>query len=248
MPTATLLPIGEFFKEFGDLINTALILSLGGLLIKILHATIGQKDASIDQLKTQLKTAEMFSAKNVKEQFDALQEWHDRSIRKLEEEKQKAIESNELNFKYKIDEEIKKRTDILEQYTKQKRPSTDLIVDPLPHQIAGSYRVVGHNPHTPHISYFGELVIREKGDLLFADWSIGPMKQKFKGIGLLLGNAIAFQFVETTKALDLASGVVLYRFIGADAMRGSWTGFGAETVGFEECRKMQEGPAGKLRE
>ena len=234
------LPIVEFFKEFGNLINTALILSLGGLLLKILQATIGQKDAQIAHLDSQLKAAEMFSAKNVKEQFDALQEWYDRSIRKLEQEKLKAVESSETQFRKQIDDEIKKRTEIFEQYTEQGRPSIDLNADLLPHQVSGNYRVVGHNPHSPDLSYFGELVIKERGEVLYADWTIGAAKQKLIGMGVVLGNAIAFQFADVRTPAE--AGVVLYRFIGADVMRGSWTGFGAETIGFEECRKIQHRP------
>lgn len=230
------LPIVEFFKEFGNLIDTALILSLGGLLLKILHATIGQKDAQIAHLDSQLKAAEMFSAKNVKEQFDALQEWYDRSIRKLEQEKEKAVASSETQFREQIDEEIQKRTEIIEQYTEQGRPSIDPAADLLPYQVCGYYRVVGHNPHSPEISYFGELAIKQKWEVLYAEWSIGSAKQKLKGMGVVLGNALAFQFADVQ--FPEQAGVVLYRFIGADVMRGSWTGFGAQTTGFEECRKI----------
>jgi hypothetical protein len=231
------LPIVEFFKEFGNLIDTALIVSLGGLLLKILRATIGQKEAQIANLGSQLKAAEMFSAKNVKEQFDALQEWYDRSIRKLEDERQKAVASSEIQFRKKIDDEIAKRTEIFERYTKQGRPSSDLTADLKPHQLRGNYRVVGHNPHSPQVSYFGELVIKEREEVLYADWTIGPTKQKLTGLGVVLGNAIAFQFADVQTPAE--AGVVLYRFIGADVMTGSWTGFGAETIGFEECRKLQ---------
>src|SRR5712691_1644015 len=106
----------EFFKEFGNLINAALILSLGGLLVKVLRATIAEKDAHIDHLAGQLKTAEMFWPKNVKEQFEALQQWYDRSIANLEQEKKKALESNEMELRKQIEHEIGKRKEIIEQY------------------------------------------------------------------------------------------------------------------------------------
>jgi len=228
--------IEEFFKNFGNLINTALIVSLGGLLGHILKATIGSKDAHIKLLEGQLKSSEMFAAKNVNEQFKALQEWYDRSVENLEQEKRKAIESKETELRLRIEEEISKRTEIVEQYSRQSRPSSDLFKDPLPEAISGAYRVVGHNPDSPEVSYFGEIKIREKGKILLANWSIGPQNQKFSGIGLALGNAVAFHFQE--EGGFASAGVVLYRFIGSDVMRGSWTGFGAEDLGSEECRRI----------
>lgn len=225
----------EFFKNFGNLIDTALIVSLGGLLSKILNSTIKSKDAHIKLLEGQLKASQMFAPKNVNDQFKALQEWYDRSVQTLEQEKQKAIESRESELKSRIEEEIKKRRELIDEYSRQ---SSLVLEDPPPGAMRGRYRVVGQNHYSSEISYFGELTIRQEGEVLHATWLIADGQQEFSGIGLALGNAIALGFKEE-KGPTSATGVVLYRFIGPDVMRGVWTGFGAENLGTEECRKME---------
>ncbi|MGO8945177.1 MAG: hypothetical protein ACLQJ7_16070 [Syntrophobacteraceae bacterium] len=235
-----LLNLIGVFKEFGGLINAALILSLGGLLVRILRATIRSKDAQIALLDKQLQAAQMFSAKNANEQFEALQQWYDRSVRELEEQKREAIQSHENDLRKRIEDEIQKRANILEQYGNRDRVAVELTSEIAIDEVAGVYKVVGHNPYSPRMSYLGDLSIERKGKTLIANWNIGPLQQKHQGVGLALGNAVAFEYAHKDNR-KRTTGLVLYTFIGPQVMRGYWTGFNvdANALGFEECRKVQ---------
>jgi hypothetical protein len=104
-------------------------------------------------------------------------------------------------------------------------------------QASGTYTIVGRNPLEPRFSYFGKLEIEEQGEVLLGTWTIGPVRQRYEGIGLLAGNMLAFTFKYASASGDAFAGVVLYEIVTHDVMRGYWTGFGTSHVGFEECRK-----------
>lgn len=98
-----LLQFFQFFKEYGNIINTALIISLAGMTFKIFRATIEQKDAELSVLRERILASETFSIDNVSDKFRALREyyekhlksWYEMSLEQLKEEKRKAIESKE---------------------------------------------------------------------------------------------------------------------------------------------------------
>lgn len=109
-------------------------------------------------------------------------------------------------------------------------------------QVCGTYAVEGKNPRT-QLSYSGELQIKERGEGLLGTWEIGTRgidasKQSDEGIGLLVGNAIAFSYKHTDPK-DPYTGVLLYEIMSDDIMRGHWTVFGESHLGFEECRKKK---------
>lgn len=235
----------QFFTEFGSIVNTALILSLAGIAFKIFRATIAQKDAELALLRERITVAETFSVDKVSGKFQALKEyyeihlrnWYETSLNRLEEEKRKAIESKERGFQLRIEEEIAKRTSLMKKYAGRMDTALGTTPQLSRSQVCGSYAVVGHNPLMPQFSYFGELQIKESGEVLLGTWEIGEMKQRHDGIGLLAANILAFTFKYTDASGGTSTGIVLYEIMTADVMRGYWTGFGATQVGFEECRK-----------
>jgi hypothetical protein len=235
----------QFFKEFGSIVNTALILSLVGIAFKIFRTTIAQKNAEVAALKERMKVVETFSVDKVAEKFRALKEyyethlrdWYESSLRQLEEEKRKAIESKEKDFQRRIEEEITRRTSLMSKYAEQADAALGTIRQLSRSQVCGSYAVVGNNPTLRQLSYFGQLSIRESSEVLLATWEIGPMKQHHEGVGLLIGNMLAFTFKYIDPDGSTSYGVVLYEVVTDDVMRGYWTGFGISQLGFEECRK-----------
>ena len=237
----------QFFREFGSIVNTALILSLAGIAFKIFRATIAQKDAELAVLRERIMAAETFSVDKVSEKFRALkdyyeihlQTWYETSLKRLEEEKRKAIESKEKDFQLRIEDEIAKRKSLMKKYAEQMDTALRTMPQLSRSEVCGTYAVVGHNPLMPQFSYFGELQIEERGEVLFGTWEIGAMKQRHEGIGILAGNMLAFNFKYVESSGGTSTGVVLYEIMSDDVMRGYWTGFGVSHVGSEECRKKK---------
>jgi hypothetical protein len=241
-----------FVREFGNLINTALILALVGIALKVLQGIIAQKDAQLAVLRERTDAAEAFSVSNVVEKFRALREWYEEhlrtwyetSITRLQEEKMKAVEAKQEELQLRIEEEIAKRTDLMATYAEMPGGALGTTPQVSSGQVCGSYMVVGHNPQRSTGSYFGELRIGPFGEALCATWEIGGTKQCWYGIGLLLGNRLAFVFRHTDPQGHLLHGVILYEIVTEDIMRGHWTGFGTSFVGFEECRKIRPASCG----
>lgn len=237
----------QFFKEFGSLVNTALILSLGAIAFRIFRATIAQKDAELELLRERITTTEIFSVDGVSEKFRALKEyyekhlreWYETSLKQLEEEKRKAVESKESELQVRIEEEIERRTSLMNEYAERTDTALTTVPEISHSQVCGTYVVVGRNPRQPQFSYLGDLEIEEQGEVLLGTWKIGPMRQRHEGIGFLAGNMLAFTFKYTNVNGHTFAGVVLYEFVTHDVMRGYWTGFGTSHLGFEECRKRK---------
>lgn len=241
----------EIFNDYARIINVTLTVLLMGIVIHIFRAIIVQKDAAFKVLEERFKNVEIFTVDKVAEKFRALKEiyeihlgnWYDTSLKHLEEENRKAIESKENDFQLRIEEEIAKRKSLMKEYAEQKDTALETMPQWSRAQVCGTYAVVGQNPRTPQLSYFGELQIKERDEVLWGTWEIGAReigasKQSNEGTGLLVGNALAFRYKHTDPQ-DPYAGVVLYEIMSDDVMRGRWTVFGESNVGFEECRKKK---------
>ena len=194
-----------------------------------------------------------------------LQDKHESVIKRLEGEKRKAIESKEKESQLRIEEEIAKWKSVMKEYTEQKGTALETMPQWSRAQVCGTYAVVGKNPLKPQEPYFGELQIKERDEVLLGTWKFpiresGASKQSDEGTGLLrkllirvhflkksskesnegiglrVGNAIAFRY-EHTGEDGTYTGVVLYEIMSDDLMSGQWAVFGESNVGFEECRK-----------
>lgn len=234
----------RFFEDFGNLINTTILFSLVGIAFRVFRNTIAQKNAELNAVRERLNTVEMFSVDNVAKKFEALktyyktnvEDWYDASLKSLEVEKERAIEAKEREFQDRIEQEISKRRALMKQYSTKQNKGFDSTVKVSTSQICGDWSVTGHNPFTRDYSYYGTLTIGQKNEVLIAKWETGPRKKIHKGIGLIVGNMIGFEF-EYAKSDKDERGIVLYEVISAEIMRGYWTGYGATKIGFEECRK-----------
>ena len=238
----------QFFREFGSMVNTALILLLAGILFKIFLLIIKLKDAAFKVLEERIKNVEIFSVDKVAEKFRALKEmyeihlrnWYETSLKHLEEENRKAIESKNMDFQLRIEEEIAKRKSLMKELSEQRATALETMPQWSRPQVCGTYAVVGKHPLKPQESYFGELQIKEQGEVLLGTWEIDdPSKQRDEGIGLLVGNMLAFNFKHTDLIGGTYTGVVLYEIMSDDLMSGQWAVFGESNVGFEECRKKK---------
>jgi hypothetical protein len=229
----------QFFKEFGNLINAGLILALGGLLIRSLLA-------HISVLEGRLKLADMFSAKNVTEQFDALQaqfstinERYSHAVHALTNEAQRYAELTRTMLEATHSQRNIGAGSLAGQDGGPGSSDSSLEVSS---NMCGVYRVVGQNPYSRETSYVGEVQISELGNILEAVWTIGlePHKQSYRGVGVQLGSALAFAFPHMGAASDRpGTGVVLYSVAEPGVLRGIWAGTGSMYTGFEECRKVQ---------
>jgi len=245
----------EFLKEFGSLFNTALIVALFGFAYKLFQAILRKKDAELDLLKERINTLDTFSVENVADRFQSLKDyyerhlrdWHEASIKALEEEKQKAIKQKETEFKKRIEEEIQRRNDLINSH----RRNRDALVGPrpilTPQNVCGQYRVTGYNPYCPTLSYFGELTVEPLGECFSARWNIGATRQQHQGLGILVGNALAFVFEGDLSQLiqgTVERGIVIYECITPNALRGYWTSLPARDfpppgkLGYEDIRRV----------
>jgi class 3 adenylate cyclase len=112
--------------------------------------------------------------------------------------------------------------------------------------VCGTYKVDGKNLlKEPNVPYSGLLQIEEQGEQLFeATWIIGtgakdfdPSMESNKGIGLRVGNAIAFRYEHTGKD-GTYTGVVLYEIMSDNLMSGQWTRTDKLKVSPEKCEKQ----------
>lgn len=235
----------QFFKDFGNLINTTVILALAALAFKVFRNTIDQKNAELDAVKDRIDTTQVFSVDNFAPNFKALkayyevnlQEWYKASLHALEAEKHKALETKANEFQARIEEEIERRDALMQAYSIKKDSGFDPIIKVSPAQICGAWTITGNNPHTPEYTYYGKLTIKENEEVIVGSWEIGSVGQKHKGIGLVVSNMVAFQFVYGESDGE-ETGLVLYEVVTPEIMRGYWTGFGLTKIGFEECRKL----------
>jgi hypothetical protein len=217
----------QFFQDFGNLINTTLILLLGGLLVRVLQGRIGL-------LEERLKVTEMFSAKKFKEELDALQSLveadHERrisSIRKFEDAAAQYIALTEPMLR--------------EPLAKRSRLGEGAHISASEGDVCGLYRVVGRNPYAEDAIYSGELRISQSGSVLVAEWTlgVGSRKQKYEGVGVVVGAVAGFVFPFAGAISSRPeSGVVLYSVSEPGVMKGLWTGSGSRRLGFEECRRV----------
>jgi hypothetical protein len=225
----------QWFQEFGNLINTGLILLLGGLLVRSLRAHIGL-------LEGQLKVAEMFAAKNVNEQFEALHAQFESLQQRYDDSIKKYLEATQEHAR--LAKEMLAKTSAFDSRVIEMSYGTDPRLDSRQGTDAcGLYRIVGHNPYDERAVYVGEVRIREHGHALRAEWTVEAhwRRQKYQGVGIRIGPHLAFGFPYTSDiSTDVQIGVVLYVIQEPNLMRGYWTGPGSHDLGFEECRKISE--------
>ena len=108
--------------------------------------------------------------------------------------------------------------------------------------VCGTYTVHGKNLlKKPNVPYSGLLQIKEQGELFRGTWIIGTgakeidaSKESNEGIGLRVGNAIAFRY-EHTGEDGTYTGVVLYEIMSDDLMSGQWTRSDKPKVSPEKC-------------
>ena len=110
-------------------------------------------------------------------------------------------------------------------------------------QVCGTYKVDGVNL-VRGVPYSGLLTIEKKDKAFECTWEIGagateidPSEECNEGIGLHVGNAIAFSYTHTGKGGDY-TGVVLYEIIGDKVMSGQWTRSDRSNVSTEKCVKQ----------
>jgi hypothetical protein len=211
-------------------------------LVQITNRIINSKEAEIESLKQQLNFTKSFTVEDVVVRFNALKEyytkqvkeWYAMSIENLTREKEEAINRKEKELNAQLELEIEKRTlefkHQIENYNNF-LPILDTEIDP-----CGNYSVVGYNPFDSEKNegYTGLLSITKKNDVFYAYWVI--QRQKFKGVGMLVGRFIGFNFMEIDGAYD-QNGIVIYNFISENMIRGYWTGFDASQIGQEEGRR-----------
>lgn len=234
-----------FFKDFSGLINIVIVLAMVGLLYKLFQQTIASKDAKIALLTHQLEATKDFSIDHVTEKFRSLKEyyevhlhqWYEESIRQLEEEKQKAIKSKEEELIQRLEEEMKKRERLREKYDSQVAEGRALRMRAEDVEVCGAYIVVGRNPYATEMNYFGELDVRNNGEVYDVTWNIARGTQCFNGIGLLNGTIFSVAFKEKSRPSREFKGVVVYEIITPEIMRGHWAAFDSTALGFEECRR-----------
>jgi len=227
----------KFFRDFGNLLNAALILSLFGVAVKIFSSIIGQKNAQIDVLKDRIALIKDFSIESVTERFRALKEWYEESQITLEKQLHEAKESTEKEFQKRIELEMQKRKILMDEYKKLKEKFSVPTIQVSHSQVCGKYSVTGYNPDIPNMTYFGDLYIEEHDKIFNVRWEIGPKKKRHIGIGLLKSNVFSVTFKYNHPPFGERNGIILYEFVSEEVMRGSWTGEGTSKIGFEECRK-----------
>jgi hypothetical protein len=244
----------DFLNKFGSLINTALLATILAIIIQVFRVLVTQKDAQIEVLKERSRMQETFSVENVVERFDALKryyevqlkEWYEASLQSLEISKENAIAQKETEFQKRIEAEIQKRKEVVRNLTER---SAEFDPEPLkPSDVVGSYSITGHNPHTPDLTYFGVLTIRQNGsperNLLTAHWRIGPKEkqQHVFGRGMQLGSIAAFHFLFGDEGARGSTGIIVYESISKGVLRGYWTSVVEPTgrIGFEECRQLDQ--------
>lgn len=110
-------------------------------------------------------------------------------------------------------------------------------------QVCGTYKVDGENL-VKKVPYSGLLKIEEKGEAFQCTWEIGAganendaSEERNKGIGLHVGNAIAFSYEHTGKD-GAYTGVVLYELMSDNLMSGLWTRSDKSNVSSEKCQKQ----------
>ncbi|GAH66997.1 unnamed protein product, partial [marine sediment metagenome] len=168
---------------------------------------------------------------------DEIHGWYNSSKRQLEEKKQLAIESKEVELVPRLEEEIAKRGKLKDKYDFQIAEGSALRMRAEEIEVCGTYTVVGRNPYAAETNYFGELDVRKSGEVYAVTWSIAGGTQHLSGIGLLHGTTFSVAFKQTSRLNQEFRGVVVYEIITPEIMRGHWAGFGSAALGFEECRK-----------
>ena len=110
-------------------------------------------------------------------------------------------------------------------------------------QVYGTYKVDGINL-VRGVPYSGLLTIEKKDKAFQCTWEIGTgateidaSEESNKGIGLHVGNAIAFSYEHTGKGGDY-TGVVLYEIMSDKVMSGQWTRSDRSNVSSEKCEKQ----------
>jgi hypothetical protein len=161
--------------------------------------------------------------------------WHNQSIEKLKNEQKKNVSDKKLQDIFI--KEISKRDGIMDKF--KKNDGLNLLKNEAlePSDISGEWSVVGYNPHTQDENYYGILTIEKDNNVLRGDWRIVPGEQHHIGIGFIKNEILAFTFSYSEENPQDA-GVVVYEMLTNNVMRGIWTGYGANNLGFEECRKI----------
>ncbi|MCB1152925.1 MAG: hypothetical protein H6684_04205 [Deltaproteobacteria bacterium] len=95
--------------------------------------------------------------------------------------------------------------------------------------LVGTYEVTGVNPDSGD-SYQMILAISRNGDVLRGVWTWPSGKQADSGVGVILGNKVAFNF---------GNGVVIFERTLEGDLRGNWTNEKFDRVGTETAHRMQ---------
>ena len=178
-------------KEFSALINTALLLSLLALGIRLFRSALSAKDAHLELLKERLAAAEDFSIERVRDRFKALREWYELSVSELQRQLDAVPDGSPQVLS--IRSEAESRATLLSELSAELEDSAPM--EKLsPELVCGKYSVVGRNPSRPSHGYMGTLQVVQEGDRLRGVWEIGPNRQRHEGVGLLHDNSLAFVF------------------------------------------------------
>ncbi|TEU13275.1 MAG: hypothetical protein E3J21_18950 [Anaerolineales bacterium] len=248
----------QFFKEFGSLINAALLIALAGATTGVLRAVIANKDAQLallretkdSELALLRKELEMTSMENVAglyENLEKLKKIHVDSMRTLEKEMQEALEQEEKEVQTRtkqIRQMIEAWNTSVKEYTEQGKTAPYSTPTLTLSEVCGTYAITGHNPRSPKSTYYGDLRIEQQDEVLLGTWTTGKKKRVHTGFGLLLGNTMAFTAIEhdliknEDRELTVASfACVLYEFVTSEVMRGYWTD--SHSMGFEQGLKVK---------
>lgn len=227
-------------KEFGALIGTGFLLAVGGVLYRVLRATIHQKEAQIEVLRERVKAAEALSFKRVDDEIGALV--HIREWRQNSEVFARVLESmgarEDDEHKARIERELAERTRIAEEHEAQRELSSIERFPQSAEAFCGTYSVMGRICEGSANSYEGILEVRSKGEgVVSARWVIGPTKTEYSGYGVFAGGrlAIAYKFKIGGHRV---SGVALYELVSPEVLRGVWAQPSSTYLGIEECRRL----------
>jgi hypothetical protein len=223
----------QFFQTYGNLINTATILVIGGLLGRLFLARIAIMEEHV-------KMANMFSASKFSGELTAL---HELVEKDRQRQKAAAKQHESAAAQYLVLAEA-----ILRQHPAESLKNSEHTM-PLA-SVCGHYRVAGRSPYAADAVYIGELHVTAQGEHLRARWIAGneSVKQEYEGLGLVVGAGAAFVFPLMALGGRQEWGVVLYTLRVPGVMSGWWVGSGARGLGFEECQRVgtETGPVAEL--
>ena len=235
--------IFETLNSYGNLINTALLVGMFGLLAKIAAIALKYKNTEAESLRAHIEllrdsTVVDFNLqiKEWKKYYEEnMKIWYENSLSELEKNKENAIKEKEVELQEKLQKEIEKRKKIMEATAETSPNSFEFTKSLSEGDVIGTYNVVGNNPPPGNHTYFGVLKIQKELDAFVGEWIIGE-RQKIKGTGILQNGVLSF--ICTDRDGEYPS-IVSYIFVTPKVMRGDWITSGDFSMGFEECRKLE---------